>query len=383
VRTTLDGARAILLIRSDSIGDVVMTTPFLRELRRACPEAHVTLVVAPEALNVAELCPYADRVLAGSLPPANQWWRPLSRRLAVFSFARHHLWTRSYDLAVVPRWGVDYLENSPLAYFSGASRRMGYSEHVSIEKERENRGYDRFFTDVVSGKPVVHEVQRSLDLLSALDADGLDGHLEDRLEIWVSEADELFAESVLAATSPGSTVALGPGAGSPKRMWPIEGYVEVGRWLVSQGFSLAVIGGGGEEEALGEQLRRHINGDVIDLTGKATLRQSAAVLARCALYCGNDSGPMHLAAAAGIPVVEVSCHPRTGSDVHPNSPTRFGPWGVPSRVVQPDEPLEGCKTACDREAAHCITSVPVAQVITAIASLRDERTGSGWSADAS
>ena len=55
---------AILLVRSDGIGDVILTAPFMRELRRAYPQAHITLVVAPHALNVAERCPYADRVLA-------------------------------------------------------------------------------------------------------------------------------------------------------------------------------------------------------------------------------------------------------------------------------------------------------------------------------
>lgn len=378
----LDEVHAILVVRCDSIGDVILTAPFMRELRRAYPHAHITLVVAPYAFNLVQRCPYADRVLAVCLPPADRWWHPLSRRLAALSFARHHLWTRSYDLAVVPRWGVDYLESSVLAHLSGASRRVGYSEHVSAMKERENRGYDRFFTDVVTGRPVGHEVQRNLDLLSALRADRLGDTFEDGLEIWLSDEDELFADGVLAPTSPGAVVALGPGAGSPKRMWPIQRFVEVGRWLVNQGFAIVVVGGPGEE-ALGEELRRYVAGELIDLTGRATLRQSAAVLQRCVLFCGNDAGPMHLAAAAGIPVVEISCHPRGGDDLHPNSPTRFSPWGVPNMIVRPDEPADGCSTECRVPAPHCIANVPVASVIAGVASLLDERTASGRSADAS
>src|SRR6266545_7976791 len=75
----------VLVLRPDGIGDVVMTGPFLRELRSALPYSRITLVVAPRALNFVETCPYVDRVLTLRIPPANvtvdSWWRPLSRRV--------------------------------------------------------------------------------------------------------------------------------------------------------------------------------------------------------------------------------------------------------------------------------------------------------------
>ena len=142
-----------------------------------------------------------------------------------------------------------------------------------------DRGYDRVLHTCGHRQSVCHEVQRNLGLLSVLVHVG--DPLEDRLEIWLSDGDELFADERPAATSPGPIVALGPGAGEPKRMWPIQRFVEVGRWLANQGFAIVVVGGPGEE-ALGEELRRYVGGEVIDLTGKATLRQCAAVLQRCA-----------------------------------------------------------------------------------------------------
>jgi heptosyltransferase-2 len=241
-----------------------------------------------------------------------------------------------------------------------------------------DRGDDRFFTHALTDRSVCHEVRRNLGLLSWL---GLDP-LEDRLEIWLSDDDELFADRILTATWPKPVAAIGPGAGDPKRMWPIQRFVEVARWLANNGFAIVVVGGQGEE-ALGEELRRHVSSKVIDLTGKATLRQSAAVLRHCVLFCGNDAGPMHLAAVAGIPVVEVSCHPLSGDALHPNSPTRFSPWGVPIRVIRPDRPVEGCAKGCRALSPHCITRIPEASVIAAIASLLDEKAASGWSADAS
>ena len=138
-------------------------------------------------------------------------------------------------------------------------------------------------------------MQRNLDLLFLVRAERLGDSLKDGPGIWLSDSDELFADGVLAPASPGAFVALGPGAGGPRRMWPIQRFVWVGRWLANQEFGLVVVGSRGEE-ALGEELRRHVGSQVAP-TGRATLRQSAAVMQRYLLFCGNDSAPMHLAAA--------------------------------------------------------------------------------------
>lgn len=368
----------MLVVRPDGIGDVIMTGPFLRELKRACPQARITLVVAPHALNLVERSPYVDRVLTLRLPAANKWWRPLWRRLAALSFTRRYLWSERYDLAIVPRWGVDRFEASALAYLSAAPWRIGYSERVSPDKQKYNRGYDAFFTDVVDDRSAKHEVQRNLGLLSALRVDPSN----ERLEVWLSDEDEDLANEILGSSAGQSVVALGPGAGSPKRMWPIERFVAVGRWLTERGALLLVLGGRGEE-ALGGELRNRLGSRVIDVTGRTTIRQSAALLRRCSFYCGNDAGTMHLAAAVGVPAVEISCHPEGGDDLHPNSPTRFHPWGVAHRVVRPNERVDGCSAGCRLPTPHCILNVPVDSVIASIESLMQETSPAGWPLDAS
>lgn len=367
----IEDVHDILVLRPDGVGDVVMSGPFLRELRRARPHARITLVVAPRALNLVQTCPYVDRVLTVRIPPpkavVETWWRPLARRTAALSLARRDLSPGSYDLAVVPRWGVDHHEASVLAYLSGATYRVGYSEHVSDDKQKRNRGYDRYFTLVVDDRSVKHEVERNLALLSVLRVEPSD----DKLETWLSEEDEDFASEILASPADELLVALGPAAGSPNRMWPIGRFVELGRRLTDQGARLLVMGGPGEE-ALGGELRRRLGGEVVDSIGRTTLRQSAALLKRCSLYCGNDTGVMHLAAAVGIPVVEVSCHSHQGDVLHANSPMRFGPWGVPQRIVRPKEPADGCTTGCRARAPHCILNVQVDSVIAATSSLIEE-----------
>ena len=88
-----------------------------------------------------------------------------------------------------------------------------------------------------------------------------------------------------------------------------------------------------EEEFGREAVARHPH--VINLAGATNLRELCAALKFCRVVLTNDSGPMHMAGAAGVPVVEVSCHPLSGPIDHPNSPARFGPWGVSARIVQP------------------------------------------------
>lgn len=358
----------VLVLRTDGIGDVIMTGPLLRELKRAHPDARIELVVAPRALNFVELCPYVDKVFTVEIPPPisvdETWWRPLTRRLEALSVARRHLWPQEYDVAIVPRWGVDQHEASVLAYLSGAPTRVAYSEHVSLERRTKNRGYDRFFTRAIDDRSIKHEVQRNLDVLAALG----NSVSESRLEAWTSDDDEDFARNILPSDRTTPLVALGPGAGHPKRVWPIDRFVRVGSWLIDRGAGLVVVGGQGEQ-ALGHELRRRLGGGVVDLTNTTTLRQSVAVLRQCSLFCGNDGGPMHLAAAAGIPVVEISCHARDGDDLHANSPIRFGPWGVPNKIVRPERLAERCLRGCRIHAPHCILNVDVDSVTAAIEAL--------------
>jgi len=109
---------------------------------------------------------------------------------------------------------------------------------------------------------------------------------------------------------------------------------------------------------------------VVDAAGGLGLRGSLALLARADLYLGGDTGTMHLASAAGLPAVVVSCHPRDGSPAGTNAPGRFGPWAArPSRVLQPATGLPGCGSGCVAAAPHCITTIDVADAADAVLEL--------------
>ena len=357
--------KRVLVVRLDEIGDVLMTTPFLRELRQNLPNAWITLVVKPNVRNLVERCPYVNEVITYdwnvSRPPGALW-----RHYKALRLAWQHLWKRRFDLAILPRWDADYYDATFLLYFSGAPWRVGYSERVSREKHQRTRGYDRLLTHLLDDRSLKHEVERNLEVIRHLGGTVQ----EDRLELWTAEEDEAFAQTLLSQHGVRDhelVIAFAPGAGAPKRLWPVERFAEIGSWLRDEYGSRFVLIGGADEEHLGDALERSLGPCAVNAVGRTTLRRAAALIRRCRLFVGTDSGPMHLAAAVGVPVVELSCHPRSGASWSRNSPLRFRPWGVEHTVLQPTAPVPPCMDECVAGTAHCILGITVEEARTAVA----------------
>ncbi|MGQ9858771.1 MAG: glycosyltransferase family 9 protein [Thermodesulfobacteriota bacterium] len=277
------------------------------------PEGWITLVVKPQVHELVDICPYVDEVLTYNWE-VNGRHEALRRHWRAVRLAWCQLRQRRFDLAILPRWDADSYHGTFLLYFSGAARRIGYSEQVNVHKRRANQGFDLLLTHPLKEGDLKHEVQHNLDVIRYLGGQVLD----DKLELWLSREDEAFAEQFLGEkrVEPDEMlVGLAPGAGAPKRIWPVDRFGELGLWLQQRyGARLLVVGGPGEEP-LGKELERKIGSNVVNAVGRTTLRQTGALLKRCRIFVGNDAGPMHVAAAVGIPVVEVSCHPKSGVSV--------------------------------------------------------------------
>lgn len=348
---------SVLIVHLFEIGDVVMLTPFLRELRRLLPEARITLIVKPETQNLVATCPYVDDVIAYDtrLAPV---WRPLLLPWRAFHAARR-LKGRPFDLAIVPSWLADNSYASFLACFSGARWRVGYSERASARRRRLNRGFDRLFTQTpaqvdLDKAGLEHDVRRNLAMIPLL---GGTVERED-LELWPDPQDEAFARSFLEAqgVAPDETViALCPSAGhSALKQWPLAHFLELARWLhEKEGVRLLIVGGPGEEalgDAFEETLGPAAPHSVINAVGKTTLRQMAALLRRCRCFVGNDAGPMHVASAMGVPTAALF-----GSSCQ----HRYGPWGEGHRVVSHELPCSPCGRGHNAERCRrCIFDQP-------------------------
>jgi ADP-heptose:LPS heptosyltransferase len=360
--------KRVLIIANDEIGDFVLVSPFLREIRANFPGCEIHLVIRTLTRALAERCPYIDRLIVfdcgGGVPP----FRYSIRAWRAFRLARRELRPVGFDLAIVPRWDVDKSGASALSYFSGARSRVAFSERVHSVKALINCGFDSFSTHVLESQGVCHEVERSFEILRFLGA----GISDRRLEVWTDAEDEAFAEATLqhsGGTKERAVVAIAPGASEAKKRWPPSRFADVARELQRRVNMVVLLLGDKPDAEIAYQITDTLRGEVIDLVGKTTLRQTAALLRRSTIFIGNCSGPLHLAAAAGTAVVEISCHPRHGSESHSYSPKRFGPWLVPHVIVQPEIPMPPCTRACMANAPHCILSISVDQVAKAACKL--------------
>ena len=364
----LESLATVLVVRLDQVGDVVLTTPFLRELRRNAPQAWITLVVKPQTADIVEHCPYINEVLTLDRNGAGA----LRQHLRAFRLAPQRLWRRHFDVAILPRYEADYYHGTYLLYFSGARRRVAYSEKVSARKQALNSGFDGMLTDILPPDSAKHEVEHNLDVLRFLGGKVLDT----RLEVWLEEEDRAFAKTLLGERGTGpwrEVFGLAPGAGLAAKRWPVPRFAEVAKRLRGERNARFVVVGGPEDRPLGDQLEMELGAGVVNAAGRTTLRQAAALLERCRLTLGNDSGPMHLAAAVGCPVVEISWHAKEGDADSTESPARFGPWGVPHAVVRPEQLLAPCRSGCESDKPHCILGVQPKEVIEAAETLLQAR----------
>lgn len=373
--------RKILVVQPDLIGDVLLTAPFLRELRAAFPAAWITLVVEPGVFDLVELCPHVDEIFQYDCKNWRLYWRWKFCFTAAWLSLRQLFWRR-FDMAIFPHWDVDHYYGTMVAYLSGATYRLSYSEAVNHDKRVINKGYNILLTHALEEPFMRHEVEHNLYILRAL---GLNIHSE-APEIWLGDKDEAFADSFLQAYSSKNRplIAICTGGSHPCKRWPVDRFLAVAQWLIAEYDAAILLVGSAADSPVAEILQANLQERVINATGRATLRQSAALIKRCKFYVGNDTGPMHMAAAVSLPVVAISCHHVTASPLKAYSPTRFGPWGVPHRVLQPAEALDRCATSgqaedgtsfcacCISDRPHCILGVTIEAVKQAVSELIGE-----------
>ena len=354
-------ARSIIVFRLDQLGDVVLTTPVFRELKRLYPRARCTVVVRPEYKAILTTNRNVDEIL--TLPELRTKCLPARARwlVSVLWFYSTQLRDRHFDLAISPRWDVDESLATLLCALVNAGTRVGYSARVTLAKHKLNRGFDAAFDLVVPPGPLKHEVDRSLAIVEVLGGKVTSS----RLEIRLTDNDRRFVHELFTHREPRrALVAIGMGGRAASRRWPLERYAEFISRLNQQGPVQPLIVCSEEEEAEASRLSVMLSVPPYILSG-VPLRAVCAVLEQCDLFVGNDTGAAHLAAAMECPTVVISRHPANGDPNHANSPARFGPSCVRSRVLQPSSGADNCVTSCHSNVPHCIKLVTVDRVVAA------------------
>lgn len=341
-----NSSKKILVLRYRFIGDTILTVPFMRNLRRAEPDAYIAWVVAPGSAEVVNGIPYVDELI---------FWDPVTIHAdsrgthktvrEKISFIRD-LRARKFDKVYVLKRSFS---SALMALFSGAPQRIGFNT--------EGRGL--LLTKLVPYKSEQHEVVSFLDLLTA---DGIPVR-DNYLESWTTATEAEEAERILATAGAKKTalLAIHPFGSIYEKTWPIDRFAKVAATLQEQ-FGLLPVILGAKGDLPGFESSRHLFPESsCDLVGECNLRVTQAILRRSTFFLGNDSGVMHLAAAAGLPLVAL---------FGPTSPARFGPWGEKTKAVYTSFPCSPCRqkyfTECtpagDGRPA-CVDSITVEQVV--------------------
>ena len=360
---------SIIIFRLDQLGDLVLTTPLFRELKRLYPGARCTLVAPAAYQAILTTNRNIDEILP--LHELKTKWLPVcaAHLASVLWFYWTMLRPRQFDLAVSPRWDVDEGLATLLCVLTNAGKRVGYTAQASAAKLKLNRGFDAAFDLAAPPGPVQHEVERNLAIVEALG-----GKIESRrLDISLTENDRKFASELLTHHDRRRMlVAIGIGGrAASARKWPLERYAECIARLDQRRSVQPVIVCSREEDAEASELSVMLPVPPYILSG-VPLRAVCAVLERCELFVGNDSGAAHLAAAMDCPTVVVSKHPLDGDPNHANSPVRFAPRCARYRVVQPSTGEGECVSSCRATKPHCILGITVERVVAAAVELLPE-----------
>jgi len=270
--------KRILLIRLEHVGDVLMATPAFRSLRRRFPNARIDVLVRDFTAPILKGNSSIDRIITWNAP----WLSKLGKKAPWSSVTRmvRALRKEHYDLA------IDFhgdIRNILLA--SAVARyRIGFGV----------RGLGFLLNKTVPYRG--HTIGRNLRLAKALGADTRDPSME----LHVSAADERFAQSNLKS---GRWACIAPGAGRAEKNWLPERWAAVADKLIERYDMRIVLTGSEREAALVASITSQMRNPAVDLSGKTSLSQLAAVVKRCSLVVCPDSGTMHIARALEVPVV--------------------------------------------------------------------------------
>jgi lipopolysaccharide heptosyltransferase II len=359
-----DGRAAILLLRLERVGDLLMTVDAIAAVRALAPDAAIDLVVGGWNEPIARLIPGVDHVETLSAP-----WLARGADCQSYAAMAGHAWawrSRRYDLAL--NFEGDIRSNVLLG-LSGASRRVGF----------EMAGGGPMLTDRVAFDPAVHTRSNTLRLVERafdLAAGSRDTHPPGRGSPRLRIPDEARARaaSFLAGIAAGATViVVHAGGGREIKQWNLDRFADVANRLAASHRATVVLSGSADDRPLVDEVKAGLNAGVtcLDLAGRVDLVTLAAVLERAALLITGDTGPMHLAATLDIPVVAI---------FGPSDPTRWGPFSGRARVVRVSLPCSPCSRIrrpperCRGHVPDCLAAVSAAAVYDAAAGVLDGMT---------
>jgi lipopolysaccharide heptosyltransferase II len=358
----LENINRILVISLYKIGDVLFTTPAIRALKKRFPEAKLTVWVKSRGRAVLENNPHVDEILVFDNISVARGFEDINHldiksRLKFVSELR----AREFDLVVdlVGTFGTNIY-----SFLSRAPLRFGFDMHglgFLLNKS----------TPIGQGR---HLKQNYLDVIRTMGITPTNGG---DLEIKLSFSEKKFAEKFTMdynLSSDDFLVGIHPGAGWATKRWPPANFGQLANLLVEESYARIVLLVNKDEEKLVKEIVSLMKTKPIIMFGKLGLREMAAVISKCHLFLGNDTGPTYIAEALKIPV---------GIFFGPTNPVYSAPMGTRCVVIKKmvecspvdlhqycfDEPGVPCRLGTH----ECMNSLSAEEAFKALMPILDER----------
>ena len=326
--------RRILLVKPSALGDVVHALPVAALLKRRWPESRLSWLVARPFAPLLETNPHVDETIPFDRGRGESFRRHSGQATRLARTLRGGNFDLAIDLQGLLRSGW-------LTWQTRAARRVGFAAA--------REGSPLFYTDRVPSRPGErHAVERYLDVAEHLGC----GRSPVMFDLPTTDADERAVDVLLEPLAGRPFAALLPGTNWVTKRWPASHFAELATRLPNE-TGLAVVIAGGPDAADAARAIRQAAPDALNLTGRTAVRELVALLRRASLAITNDSGPMHIAAALGRPLV---------STFGPTNPHRTGPYERGRSVVRLDVVCSPCyERACIHQT--CLAALPVEQVL--------------------
>lgn len=334
----------IIIVRTDRIGDVVLSTPVIENVRRAYPGAFIAFMCRPYTKDILEGNPYLDEIIVYDKHEKHRSF--FSTVLFAFSLRK-----KKFDLAIVlhPTNRAHFI-----GFFAGIPRRVGWDRKMGFLLTQ------RVVHTKQEGKK--HESEYTLDLIRSL---GIPVTTR-RLFFPLRHDSQLVIEEMLkryGITRHERLVIINPSASDPSRCWPQEYFNQL-IYLLKGHCCVRVAVIASPEKADCGALLLKCHPDTIDLRAKLTLSQLGALLNRASLLISNDSGPVHVAAALGIPVISIFSRSNPGL-----SPARWRPLGGRSVYFHKNAGCQVCLAHNCQRGFLCLKAITPQEVFAAAKSL--------------
>ena len=294
----------IIILRNDRFGEFLLNIPALRAVKETFSNANIIAVVDPYVRELAQNIAFIDEII--------EWAREkhsLIEKLKLIGILKK----RRIDLAIMLNPSKEF---NILTYLSGIPVRLGYA-----------RKWGFLLTHKIEDKKFLglkHEIEYNLELVALIGAQTENKTLS--LKTDHDSISGLLKEYDI--TNQDNLIAVHPFTSDPLKQWPINNFIELIKRLARE-TKIIMVGGKEDSQKTGGLFDGLTNYGLINLFGKTTLKQLAALLAMCRLLISGDSGPVHLASCVGTPVLAIF-----RSDMPEKSSRRWGPLTPRSVVIE-------------------------------------------------